>query len=332
MVIPPKSARVLRRSLLRWYRRNGRDLPWRQTRDPYAVLVSEFMLQQTQVATVTRYYNRWLGRFPNFAALAEASESDVLHAWQGLGYYARARNLHATAKAVQDRHHGRFPHEIDEIGQFPGAGRYTARAVATFAFDRAVPIVETNIARVLARILDLREPIDSNVGREALWEVAAGLVPKRAPRAYNSALIDLGALICLPRHPKCHACPLKKVCRAKNPELLPIRKARPRTRQLTETHAFVSRKNEILLEQSTGRWRAMWMLPRRRSTSGRPIHTSIFPFTHHRITLAVHRQRGLGRNAANRRWFPLCRLNSIPIPSPHRRAIQEIIAAKSHRV
>src|SRR6059058_570319 len=155
-----KNVRAFRRSLLDWYRRYGRDLPWRHTRDPYAVLVSEFMLQQTQVSAVIPYYNEWLRRFPNFGAVARASESDILHAWQGLGYYARARNLHAAAKIVNARHGGRFPHDLAAIRALSGIGRYTANALATFAFDQPVPIVETNTDRVLARLFDLHSPID----------------------------------------------------------------------------------------------------------------------------------------------------------------------------
>src|SRR5947209_17840849 len=145
----------LRRRLLCWYRKHGRDLPWRRTRDPYPILVSELMLQQTQVATVVPYYKKWLDRFPTFADLASASENDVLHAWQGLGYYARARNLHATAKLVMKRHGRRFPESIAQMRQLPGIGRYTAHAVASFAFNQSVPIVEANTARVLARLFTL---------------------------------------------------------------------------------------------------------------------------------------------------------------------------------
>src|SRR5260370_40250972 len=158
----------LRRAWAGGHRRPGRDLPWRHTRDPYAILISEFMLQQTQVATVLPYYNEWFRRFPDFSALARASESDVLHAWQGLGYYARARNLHATAKTIVDWHGGRFPKSIDEMRQLPCIGKYTAHAVASFAFDESVPIVEANIARVLARIFNLRTPLAKIAGREFL--------------------------------------------------------------------------------------------------------------------------------------------------------------------
>jgi A/G-specific adenine glycosylase len=204
--------------LLRWYSKNGRDLPWRDTRDPYRILVSEFMLQQTQVATVVRYYKDWLRRFPSFDALASAKPNDVLHAWQGLGYYARARNLHATAKLVVDRHRGRFPRSIEEMQRFPGIGKYTAHAVASFAFGKPVPIIEANTARVLSRLVDLRLPVDSIRGKEFLWQYAADLMPKARADIYNSALLDLGALVCLPHAPRCTMCPVKKYCRAKNPQ------------------------------------------------------------------------------------------------------------------
>ncbi|MFL6503964.1 MAG: A/G-specific adenine glycosylase, partial [Candidatus Udaeobacter sp.] len=177
-VISPENSAVFRRSLVRWYRRHGRDLPWRKTNEPYPVLVSEFMLQQTQVATVIPYYHKWLRRFPDFASLARASQNDVLRAWQGLGYYARARNLHATAQAVMNRHGGNFPREIEQIRQLPGMGKYTAHAVASFAFDQSVPIVEANTGRVLARLFNLRKSIDSDPGRRILWRHATSVVPK----------------------------------------------------------------------------------------------------------------------------------------------------------
>jgi A/G-specific adenine glycosylase len=331
-LILPENSRAFRRSLLGWYRKNGRDLPWRRTRDPYAVLISEFMLHQTQVATVLPYYNKWLDRFPNFAVLAGAPENDVLCAWEGLGYYARARNLQATAKIVQQQHHGRLPSSIKELRLLPGIGKYTAHAVATFAFHQAVPIVEANTARVLARLVDLRIPIDSAAGRKILWNRAAQLLPKRGAAHYNSALVDLGALVCLPRRPKCPICPVKQFCRAKNPESLPVKKARPGTRRLVEAHAFVVRRDRILLERSSKRWRGMWILPpleldclKQSSLSERAIHNSVFPFTHHRVTLRIFRQRWHKIDNSKQRWFSITELNSIPIPSPHRRAIVDLL-------
>lgn len=319
--------RDFRRKLLRWYREQGRDLPWRQTKDPYAVLVSEFMLQQTQVATVVPYYQRWLQRFPDLSTLAAANESDVLHAWQGLGYYARARNLHATAKAVMQEHGGVFPAALREMRKLPGLGRYTANAVATFAFGRSVPVVEANIARLLARLFDMRLPIDSVEGANKLWALAASILPARNPSEFNSALMDLGALICVARQPKCEICPVRGLCVAKDPEQLPVKRKRAATKLLVEHHALALEADRILLEQSQDRWRGMWILPRLTSDSGtgRPLYTSEFPFTNHRITLAVHQ---LSPKASPRhRWFSLASLDSIPLPSPHRRAVTQLIAS-----
>ena len=187
------------------------------------------MLQQTQVATVIPYYNRWLRRFPNFDSLAAAAESEVLHAWQGLGYYARARNLHAAAKAVARK---KFPTAIDDIRQLPGIGRYTANAIATFAFDQSVPVIEANIARALARLTNLQLPIDSTSGREALWNFAAALVPKRNAARFNSALMDFGATVCTARQPKCEICPVRTCCSAQDPAL-----ASAKTRTTRAAHA-----------------------------------------------------------------------------------------------
>jgi A/G-specific adenine glycosylase len=326
--------KAFRSTLLRWYRQHGRDLPWRRTRDPYAVLVSEFMLQQTQVATVLPYYRRWLQRFSNFAALARASEAKVLHAWQGLGYYARATNLHSTAKRVVDRYRGRFPQSIEQMEQLPGLGKYTAHAVATFAFDQPVSVVEANTSRVLSRLFDLRIPIDSTTGRNALWNYAASLAPKKSSAAYNSALLDVGALVCLPRKPKCGICPVKKFCRAKNPELLPLKRARPQTKRLIERHAFAVKENKILLQRADYRWRGMWILPslkldclKQSSLRRRAIYTSVFPFTHHRVTLCIFRQNPPKIDNDQQRWIAVRALNSIPIPSPHRRAIDALLSA-----
>lgn len=311
------SPAAFRRTLLAWYGKHGRDLPWRHTRDPYAILVSEVMLQQTQVATVLPYYERWLQRFPNFQTLAAAAESDVLHAWQGLGYYSRARNLHAAAKAIVSEYGGAFPERPDRL---PGVGRYTANAVRTFALDHSVPVVEANIARLLARMMNLQLSIDTSAGREALWAYAAALVPKNGASVFNSALMDLGATICVARRAKCDVCPVHGYCRANDPTKLPLKKNPAATKALTELHAWTVSDGRVLLEQSGERWRGMWILPRLQTApDSRAIYLAEFPFTHHRITLSVHRARA--PHAKNRRWFDLAELESIPLPSPHRRAV-----------
>src|SRR5262249_53128810 len=286
--------------------------------DPYAILVSEFMLQQTQVVTVIPYYHKWLRRFPDFASVARASQNNVLQSWEGLGYYNRARNLHATAKLVQDRYRGVVPDDIAAIRTLPGVGRYTANAVATFAFNQPVPIVEANSSRVLARLFDIRASIESAIGREELWESAAQLVPRRNAAHFNSALVDLGALVCLPAKPKCRICPVRKFCRVKNPETLPIKKSKPRIKRLVEKHALVVRHGKVLLEQSSARWRGMWILPRlEKRPSGRPLYSSTFPFTDDRITLVVYRRMPRRIVARAQQWFGS--IDRVAMPSPHRR-------------
>ena len=319
-----------RRRLLSWYRRHGRDLPWRRIRDPYAILVSEFMLQQTQVATVIPYYHDWLRRFPDFASLARASEDEVLRAWQGLGYYARARNLHATAKTVIDRHGGSFPRGIEQMRQLSGIGKYTAHAMASFAFNQSVPIVEANTGRVLARLFNLRASIDSGLGRRTLWQHAASVLPKSDAATFNSALLDLGALICVARKPKCDVCAVKAFCRAKNPAALPVKNSRPQTKRLIETHALIVRRGRILLEQSRHRWRGMWILPPLEADcleqprfQRRPVYKSVFPFTHHRVTLSVYRRPAPKRIVPGQQWFGS--IKEAAMPAPHRRAAESLI-------
>lgn len=317
-----------RSALTRWFRRHGRDLPWRRTRDPYAVMVSEFMLQQTQVVTVLPYYERWLARFPGFAALAAADEAEVLAVWQGLGYYARARNLHRAAKAVVERHGGNLPVDLDAIRDLPGIGRYTAGAIASFAFDLPAPIVDANVARVLARLRNLREPIDTTAGHASLWATAEALLPGRGARAFNSALMELGALLCTPRQPQCLICPVRAHCAAENPEALPVKKARRQTVALTEDCAWVRRDGRILLEQQTGRrWRGMWKLPALQPPrDATPLVTLAYPFTHHRVTLRVFPHASPRVVGETQAWFHPDALEDTALPSPHRRAVRRLLA------
>jgi A/G-specific adenine glycosylase len=322
-------SRQFRPVLQRWFRLNGRDLPWRRTRDPYAVLVSEFMLQQTQVGTVLPYYERWLERFPNFAALAHATESDVLHAWQGLGYYARARNLHAAAKFVTGSCGGQLPSRTDHIAQLPGVGRYTAGALASFAFDQSEPIVEANTARVLARLTNWENPIDSAAGQTHLWRTAQFLLPEKHARNHNFALMDLGAMICVPRTPRCGACPVRRFCQAADPSLLPRKKQRRVTVCLIERHAFTRHRNQVLLEQSNTRWQGMWILPRLTSIPRRRALMEFdFPFTHHRVTLAVFPGTTPKTTRVNQQWFSLPAIERLPVPSPHRRALIQLLPVR----
>jgi A/G-specific adenine glycosylase len=284
------------------------------------------MLQQTQVATVLPYYERWLERFPHFAGLARATEADVLHAWQGLGYYRRARNLHTAARLVRGKFGGQLPADPAKIAQLPGVGRYTAGAIASFAFDLPEPIVDANIARVLARLTNYRLPIDTTAGRAHLWATASALVPKTGAGAFNSALMELGALVCLPRRPRCDECAVREFCRATEPASLPVKRSRPATILLTEHHAFTRGRDGLLLEQSQERWRGMWILPRLRHVPKRgPLLKLDFPFTHHRITLAVFARSSRALPNENQKWFPLRTLDRLPVPTPHRRALAQLL-------
>ncbi len=201
-----------RRRLLRWFRRTGRDLPWRRTRDPYRVLVSEFMLQQTQVSRVESYYARFLETYPSVRALADAAPAAVRESWQGLGYYRRAANLHALARRVMTEHAGVIPADPLALRALPGVGRYTAGAVASFAYERPEPAVDTNVARVLRRAFHPR--LSTRGATRRLWETGAMLVPRNGKRAweFNQAIMELGALVCTARRARCEACPVRSAC------------------------------------------------------------------------------------------------------------------------
>jgi A/G-specific adenine glycosylase len=341
-LISPKNIRAFRRSLLRWYPYHRRDLPWRRTHDPYAILVSEVMLQQTLTTAVVPYYNRWLRRFPTIRSLARATESDVLRVWQGLGYYARARNLHRCAKLIVENFGGIFPTDPNELKSLPGIGCYTANAIAVFAFDQPLPLVEANTGRVLARLFNIRHPIDSSSGQRKLWQASAKLVLRKPARDFQNAMMDLGSLVCIVRHPRCQICPVRKFCRARDPASLPRKRKRAAIVPLIESHRLCTIGDALLLEQCRQRWRGMWILPplkldclKRSSCQRRPIHTSVFPFTNHRVTLRVYRQCARQIDHRVQRWFRKRELNATPIPSPHRRAINALITPKpavgSHR-
>ncbi|MBI5842843.1 MAG: A/G-specific adenine glycosylase [Chloroflexi bacterium] len=201
--------------LLTWYRQNKRTLPWRDHPDPYAVWVSEIMLQQTRVETVIPYFERWMRLFPTINDLAKASEHDVLNAWEGLGYYSRARNLHKAARIVAEKYSGELPRNLDNLRALPGIGRYTVGAIASMAFGMDAPTLDGNLRRVFARLFDVTEPADSPAGEKILWSLAAEHLPKGQAGDYNQALMDLGATICLPRNPRCLICPLMKMCKAR---------------------------------------------------------------------------------------------------------------------
>jgi A/G-specific adenine glycosylase len=241
-------ARDVARRLARWYRAHRRDLPWRRTRDPYAIWVSEVMLQQTTAEVVATRWKRFMARFPTVEALAKATERAILAEWSGLGYYARARNLHRAAREIAA--HKKFPNTLEALRELPGIGPYTAAAVASIAFGISAAVVDGNVARVLCRLRGLKlDPKAPRALRRLQWEARA-LLPARAPGDHNQALMELGALVCTPRAPRCDACPLRPLCRAAasgKPEGFP-RSPRPKKPQLIHLVAgIVERRKKILL-------------------------------------------------------------------------------------
>ena len=262
--VTPRDA--LRGALLAWYRAERRDLPWRRTRDPYAIWVSETMLQQTRVEAVIPYYERFLARFPDVAALATADLDDVLGLWAGLGYYSRARNLKRAAEQVASEHAGRLPEQTDALQRLPGVGRYTAGAIASIAFDRPAPIVDGNVARVLARICGLREPIESASVKARLWTEAERLAQGDAPGDLNQALMELGARVCVPGAPRCDVCPVSRWCQARaagDAADLPRRLPKRAPKLVHAVAALVLRGGKALAVQRPehGLLGGMWELP-----------------------------------------------------------------------
>lgn len=266
----PKPTAGIAGQVVRWQRAHGRSgLPWQDTRDPYRVWLSEIMLQQTQVATVLGYYTRFLTRFPDVAALAAASEDEVLGLWSGLGYYSRARNLHRCAQAVVRDHGGQFPASAEALQTLPGIGRSTAAAIAAFCFGERIAILDGNVKRVLARVLAFEGDLASSARERELWALAQALVPERAEDmpAYTQGLMDLGATVCLARAPSCLLCPLGASCAAQargEPERFPVR-TRKLKRSAQSRWLLLARRADgaVWLEKrpATGIWAGLHCLP-----------------------------------------------------------------------
>ncbi len=318
----------LAKRLRAWFRRHGRDLPWRRTCEPYAILVSEMMLQQTTVAAVVPYYERWMKRFPSVRELAVADEAEVLALWQGLGYYRRARSLHAAAKMVAGSNDG-FPQTYEGLRALPGVGDYTAQAVRAFAYDEAVPVLDANVIRVVARLFDIRTPVDTAKGLAKVRTRLEEVLPGKSGREFVSALMELGALVCRAGRPDCLLCPVKAFCAAKSPEKLPVKAPKSPIKERAEHAAWVSDGETILLQQSVARrWVGLWRLPPLGSVpADGPAAELTYSIVRERVTLRVHRspRRALAASAEPRKAFSLQELDGIAIPSPHRRAIARIL-------
>jgi A/G-specific adenine glycosylase len=265
-VITEKDKRSLQLKILKWYRKNARDLPWRHTKDPYAIWVSEIMLQQTRVEAVIPYFQRWMNAFSTLQALAEAEEDQVLKLWEGLGYYNRARNLQAAANIVMETYQGALPMEKKALQNLPGIGPYTAGAILSIAFNLPAPILDGNLKRVFTRLFNVNTPIQTAETEKKLWEIAELLLPESNPGDFNQALMEVGALICLPKNPDCDHCPLADDCLANQLDLqetLPVRKGKSPVPHLQVTAAIIPREIKILLAKRPpgGLLGGMWEFP-----------------------------------------------------------------------
>jgi A/G-specific adenine glycosylase len=278
--------------LLAWYRAHRRDLPWRRRRDPYAIWISEAMLQQTRVDTVIPYWERFLARFPDVERLAAAEPDEVLGAWAGLGYYSRARNLHRAAKLVVERHGGRLPDTAEGLRTLPGIGRYTSGALASIAFDRPEPVVDGNVARVLVRLHAIRESPKAPAVAARLWREAARLVRGESPGDLNQALMELGATVCTPRAPRCSECPLRRRCaarRAGDPEALPRRARKADPRAVEAVAVLLLRRGRALAVRRPprGLLGGLWELPGGDLAANERPETGLLRSLRERVGLAV---------------------------------------------
>lgn len=332
---PLKHPEYFRDALVEWFRHHGRDYPWRRTRDPYAVLVSEVMLQQTQIATVLgkNYFTRFIASFPDVRSLAGADDASLLKAWEGLGYYRRARMLRDTARAVLARHGGAFPESVDELLDLPGIGRYTAGALRAFAFGKPSVLVDGNVARVLARLMDFNDPIDESAGQRQLWQWAERLADDDRPRDHHSALMELGQTHCRNGVPDCLSCPVARFCRTQEPAALPVKARKTAVTDIAEHALWIRHRDGRLLlhRESGGRRTGLWKLPLREPSelAGLPILASHrYGITRFKVTLSVHdggvARRGF-RPAPGDAWVDAADIPAVAMAAPFRKVVERLL-------
>jgi len=308
---------MFRRRLLRWFQQSQRTLPWRGETDPYRILVSEIMLQQTRVAVVKDRYRKFVAQFPSVERLARAREETVLAAWSGLGYYRRARALHQAAKEIAAR--GAFPAAADELRELPGIGRYTAAAVASIAFGQPVAVVDGNVKRVLERVT-MQQMVE-----EDYWQVAGKLLDTRRPGDFNQAMMELGALVCLPAQPLCHACPVAVLCNSRGP----TEKARgPQRRKAVLQYALARRNGSVLLRQrdrESSLMPGMWELPE--ISPGKRNETPLLLTLRHSITTtdySVHVFSTRSASTKTGRWVPVHTADRLPLTGLTRKILRKL--------
>jgi A/G-specific adenine glycosylase len=329
----------LSRMLLDWYYKHGRTLPWRDHPDSYAIWVSEIMLQQTRVETVIPYFEKWMRLFPDVGTLANADGQEVLNAWEGLGYYSRARNLHKAAKITVEKFKGQLPRDLAALRSLPGIGRYTVGAIASMAFGMDEPTLDGNLRRVFARLFDVVEFADSPAGEKILWELAAQYLPKGEAGDYNQSLMDLGATICLPKNPRCLLCPLMDICEAckkGTQELRPVLKPKKAIPHYIHSAAVILRRGRVLLAQRLpdGLLGGMWEFPNGRieDNSSKAMNKALndvyglrvkmkdeigiikHAYTHFKVTVhAFHCELVINPKKESLKWVKVIELNDYPM-------------------
>jgi len=345
-------------NLLEWYACHARSLPWRDNPTPYKVWISEIMAQQTQVNTVIPYFERWMKRFPTIEDLSQASLQEVLVAWEGLGYYQRARNLHLAARKIMLEYAGELPVNVEDLIRLPGIGRYSAGAIASIAFDQDEPALDGNIRRVLSRLFDVSEPINTSAAEKRLWQLAADHLPTRMAGTYNQALMELGALVCIPRSPDCSQCPLAQFCQARLLGLQderPVKPARNKIPHLTVAAAVIKRRGEVLITQRPlqGLLGGMWEFPGGKLLNGEDLDTCLkreireelgidvrigdlfgvyrHAYTHYRVTLHAFvcamkngdKPKPIQVNAM--RWSKIAELSAFPMGKIDRQISKKLL-------
>jgi len=354
-MLTQREVESLQRSLREWYQTQGRDLPWRQTRDPYRIWVSEIMLQQTQVKTVIPYYHRWLETFPDLSTLAKSSLQTVLKQWEGLGYYARARNLHRAAQVIVNDYNGIFPQQLADVLSLPGIGRTTAGGILSAAFNQPLSILDGNVKRVLARLIALDTPPKKAINQ--LWELSDQLLDQNHPRDYNQALMDLGATLCTPKQPSCLLCPWRDFCQAFQHNLqteIPMRTpSSPLPHKQIGVAVIWNQQGEILIDRrlQEGLLGGLWEFPGGKIEEqetipaciereikeelgitvevGEHLITINHAYTHFRVTLHVHHCCYLSGDPQpiecdEIRWVKPDQLSEFPFPKANTRIIEAI--------